>query len=158
MTLDAVILDKAHRKCARRVVPVLHLRDQPIRRGVREKTGHTESQRQCTAQHTEQTYGLKGSFSQEQRSGPAGPRRTSPSASQGDRRSTAQPSSPFLRYRSRSCSRFGRPSQNSIVSGTKQYPPQNSGTGTLSLFAYIACSSAHFASSGSRLDKTALWR
>ena len=46
----------------------------------------------------------------------------------GDSRSMSQP--PSLRvYRSRSCSRLGRPCQNSMTVGTTRYPPQCSGRG-----------------------------
>ena len=50
----------------------------------------------------------------------------------GDRRRECQaPSEPRVNA-SRSCSRFGRPSQNSIASGTSRKPPQCGGRGTSS--------------------------
>ncbi len=48
----------------------------------------------------------------------------------GDRRSISQGSPLWSVYRSRSCSRFGRPCQNSMVSGATRYPPQWGGKGT----------------------------
>src|SRR5690606_40632777 len=54
---------------------------------------------------------------------------TSAGRDQGASRSTTQPS-PARRNRSRSCRRFGRPCQNSTVSGTTRNPPQCGGAGT----------------------------
>lgn len=61
---------------------------------------------------------------------------------QGASRSTDQVPSARATYRSRSCSRFSRPCQNSTDSGTTRNPPQCGGTGTRSPSGYRATSSA----------------
>lgn len=63
-------------------------------------------------------------------------------ARQGLSRSTDQPPSVLTTYRSRSCSRFSRPCQNSTDSGITRKPPQCGGTGTCSPSGYRAVSSA----------------
>ena len=61
------------------------------------------------------------------------------------------------RYRNRSCSRDGRPCQNSHSSGVTRYPPQSGGTGTVSPPGYRPSSRANSASSTPRPGMTADW-
>src|ERR1051325_1113582 len=55
----------------------------------------------------------------------------------------------------RSCSRLGRPCQNSYSSGCKVYPPQNGGRGTSLPSNFFSVSFKRFSSS-SRLRSTSL--
>ena len=82
------------------------------------------------------------------RNRPDRPQNAIPQVTEPAARSPSRPLS--RRYRSRSCSRFARPCQNSITSGKTRYPPQNSGIGTSVPSGQRRSSSAYRSSSSAR--------